>query len=170
MKLFIMTKPPKDDLLQILPFLLGRTVCLAIEKHIKNGKLILHSGGTELELYSFVHQELNGFVMSRVYLLKNKNKYLQDQGSRLDSDQINRLQKYDLQELQKKPHPSDKTVNKNVALGRPRRTNIMQEQSKELVQFKNQLKKILNSTQEGKNKLIPTAVIHTKQDNKQNNA
>lgn len=41
MKIFILTKPPKDDLLEVLPFLLGKAISLALIKHLKNGKLIL---------------------------------------------------------------------------------------------------------------------------------
>lgn len=84
MKLFVLTKPPKDDLLEILPFLLGKAVYLILEKHIKNGKLLMKSGDTEMDLYSFVNRELNGFAMSHIFLVKNMRKYLQN--PRLESD------------------------------------------------------------------------------------
>ena len=52
MKLFILTKPPKDDILEVLPFILGRSVIATIEKYIKYGKLILNGGdNTEMELF-----------------------------------------------------------------------------------------------------------------------
>jgi hypothetical protein len=50
-KLFILAKSNKDELLEVLPLLLGKAISLIVEKHIKNGKLIMKSEETELELY-----------------------------------------------------------------------------------------------------------------------
>jgi hypothetical protein len=78
MKLFILVKPPKDDIFEILPFILGKAIILGVEKYLKNGKLILKSdeANTEMSLYQMVHFELNGFPMSHSYLTKNLKKYV----------------------------------------------------------------------------------------------
>lgn len=47
MKLFLLTLPPKDDLFEVFPFILGKAIYITIEKHLKNGKLILN--GDDLE-------------------------------------------------------------------------------------------------------------------------
>jgi hypothetical protein len=84
-------RPPKDDILEVVPFLLGKCVHLAIEKHLKNGKLIMSGGEVnEHDLYSFVHSELNGFTMSHFFLTKNIKKHLIEHG-RLDTNQFSRI-------------------------------------------------------------------------------
>ena len=55
MKLFVLTQPPKDDLFEALPFILGKAIYLAIEKHLKNGKLILNGEDIEQDLFQVVH-------------------------------------------------------------------------------------------------------------------
>ena len=96
MKLFVLTKPPKDEILEHLPYIIGKTVHLTIERHIKNGKLIINNGDTENELYSFVVREINGFETSHVFLAKSKKKYLQDHDYGLS---INKIQKEDFKAL-----------------------------------------------------------------------
>ena len=76
MKLFVLTQPPKDDLFEVFPFILGKAIFLTVERHLKNGKLILNSPDVELEMFQIVHSELNGFTVSHSYLKKNLRKYL----------------------------------------------------------------------------------------------
>jgi hypothetical protein len=51
MKLFILTKPPKDDLFKLLPFLLGFGIRLVVETKIKNGVELMKIEENQEELY-----------------------------------------------------------------------------------------------------------------------
>ena len=53
MKLFILVKPPKDDIFEVLPFILGKAIILGVEKHLKNGKLILKNDEADSEMELF---------------------------------------------------------------------------------------------------------------------
>jgi len=55
MKLFILTRPPKDDVLDILPLIYGYAIKLAIIEKIKNGNHVMKEKESEEELYKTIY-------------------------------------------------------------------------------------------------------------------
>lgn len=76
MKLFILTRPPKDDIFDILPFIMGYAIKITVEEKIKNGIHVMKETHNEEELFQIVYKELIGFELSTVYLNKNIKKYI----------------------------------------------------------------------------------------------
>ncbi|CDW80202.1 UNKNOWN [Stylonychia lemnae] len=166
MKLFILTQPPKDDLFEVFPFILGKAIYLTIEKHLKNGKLILNGDDIEQDLFQQVHQEVNGFTMSKIYLTKNLRKYLHPQtpqGYNTHRQSTNlALQMGDGLPIQPNSgrripmnHQTSGLALDQINSKKPfsKRTTLNpQDSSKELNAFKNQLKKILLNPQQDKRK------------------
>ena len=76
MKLFILTRPPKDDIFDVFPFIMGYAIRLTVEGKIKNGIHVMKEAHNEEELYQIVYRELIGFELSSVYLNKHVAKYI----------------------------------------------------------------------------------------------
>lgn len=81
LKLFILIQPPKEEILEILPFYLSVAVRIAYAKHFAKAKSIMD----EIDLHYMIHEELLGFFPSDVYLDRCVGKYIKP----IESNQSN---------------------------------------------------------------------------------